>query len=54
MRTVAFRSSSAVFVLFFGVALLEAIRHGDWLIAAIFLALGILSMRADAKQTTTP
>ena len=52
MRRLSFGSNSAVFVLFFGVALIEAIRHGDWMIAAIFLALGILSMRGDATKET--
>ena len=54
MRAVRFGSNSAVFVLFFGVALIEAIRHEDWVFAVIFLALGMLSMRGDAKQATTP
>ena len=54
MRALRFGTNSAVFVLFFGVALFEALRHGDWLIAAVFLALGLLSMRGDAKQPATP
>ena len=37
----------AVFVLFFGVALIEAARHGDWLIVAVFVALGILFLRSE-------
>ncbi|MBX4215539.1 hypothetical protein KW797_01175 [Candidatus Parcubacteria bacterium] len=37
----------AVFVLFFGISLIEALQKGDWLLAALFLALGGLSLRAD-------
>jgi len=54
MRALRFGSNSAVFVLFFGVALLEALRHADWVFALIFLALGIMSVRSDTKQPTTP
>jgi purine-cytosine permease-like protein len=37
----------AVFVIFFGIALIEALQRGSWLEAALFLALGALSLRAD-------
>lgn len=37
----------AVFVLFFGLALVEALKNGNWLEAALFAGLGILSLRAD-------
>lgn len=37
----------AVFVLFFGVALLEAIQRNNWIEAGLFLALGLLFLRAD-------
>lgn len=36
-----------VFILFFGIALFEAIQGNNWLGAILFLALGILSLRAD-------
>ncbi len=36
-----------VFVLFFGIALVEAIQKSNWIGAVLFLALGILSLRAD-------
>jgi hypothetical protein len=43
-------SNLAVFIIFFGIALIEAIQKGNWLEAALFLALGALSLRADFSQ----
>jgi hypothetical protein len=40
-----------VFILFFGGALFEALRHGDWLMATIFVALGLLFLRAEYKRS---
>jgi len=37
----------AVFIIFFGIALIEAVQQQNWLGAALFLALGALSLRAD-------
>jgi len=43
-------TSIAVFALFFGLALIEALQRGNWLEAAIFLALGALSLWADFSK----
>lgn len=40
----------AVFVIFFGIALIEAIQKSNWLEAALFAALGVLSLRADFSK----
>jgi hypothetical protein len=40
----------AVFLLFFGIALVEAIKKQNWLEAALFLALGIVSLLADIRK----
>ena len=40
----------AVFVIFFGIALIEAVQNENWLEAALFLALGVLSLRADFSK----
>jgi hypothetical protein len=37
----------AVFVLFFGIALVEALQKGNWLEAVLFGGLGLLSLWAD-------
>ena len=37
----------AVFIIFFGIALIEAFQKLDWLLAILFLALGIISLFAD-------
>ena len=40
----------AVFIIFFGIALIEALQKQNWLEAALFLALGVLSFWADFKK----
>lgn len=40
----------AVFVIFFGIALIEAIQKSNWLEAGLFLALGFLSLWADFSK----
>jgi len=40
----------AVFLLFFGIALIEAIKKQNWLEAALFLVLGIFSLLVDIRK----
>ncbi len=40
----------AVFALFFGLALIEALERSNWIAAILFLALGIMSLWADLKK----
>ncbi len=40
----------AVFIIFFGIALVEAIQRKNWLSAGLFLALGIMSLWADFRK----
>lgn len=49
MKNIPF-SNLTVFIIFFGIALVEALQQGSWIQAALFLALGILSLRADFSQ----
>ncbi len=37
----------AVFIIFFGIALIEAFQKQNWLEAALFVLLGLLFVRAD-------
>ncbi len=46
MKDISFMNLT-VFILFFGIALVEAIQKSNWIEAILFLALGILSLRAD-------
>lgn len=39
-----------VFLIFFGIALIEAVQHQRWLEGALFLALGLMSLWADLKK----
>lgn len=43
-------SNLAVFVLFFGIALIEAFQKQNWLEAALFAALGLVSLWADVRK----
>lgn len=49
MKNVRF-ANLTVFVLFFGIALIEALQKQNWLEAALFFALGALSLRADFQK----
>lgn len=40
----------AVFVLFFGIALIEAVQKQNWLEAALFAVLGVISLWADFRK----
>ncbi|KKR23812.1 MAG: hypothetical protein UT53_C0007G0030 [Candidatus Yanofskybacteria bacterium GW2011_GWD2_39_48] len=40
----------AVFIIFFGVALFEALRGHNWLEALIFLILGVISLWVDVSE----
>ena len=40
----------AVFVLFFGIALIEAVQKQSYIEAALFFALGVLSLWVDLKR----
>jgi hypothetical protein len=39
-----------VFILFFGLALVEALKNQNWLEAGLFAALGIVSLWADIRK----
>lgn len=40
----------AVFIIFFGIALIEALQKGNWIEAGLFLTLGVLFLRADFQR----
>lgn len=40
----------AIFILFFGIALIEALQKHNWLEAILFFMLGVLSLWADFKK----
>jgi len=50
MKNIKF-ASITVFIIFFGIALIEALQRKSWLAAALFLALGVLSLWADFRKT---
>jgi hypothetical protein len=49
MKNIRF-TNLAVFIIFFGIALIEAFQQHNLLEAALFLALGVLSLWVDIKK----
>jgi len=49
MQNIKF-TNLAVFIIFFGIALIEAVQKGNWAEAGLFLALGVLSLWADFQK----
>ena len=47
MMSIKFGANFTVFVLFFGVAMLEAFQTRNWLKAGFWLAIGIAFLAAD-------
>ncbi|HEY9384707.1 MAG TPA: hypothetical protein VIP80_14440 [Gemmatimonadales bacterium] len=44
------RTNFTIFILFFGIALLDAIRGGHWLRILFWLAIGAVFFLADRRQ----
>ena len=49
MKNIKF-ANVAVFVLFFGIALIEAVQKSNWAEAGLFLCLGLLSFWVDFRK----
>ncbi len=49
MKTPTF-TNLTVFIIFFGIDLVEAFQKQNWLEATLFLALGVISLVADIKR----
>lgn len=47
MRKIKFGSGFTIFLLFFGVALMEALQTNNWIKALFWLAIGIVFLAAD-------
>ena len=52
MNKVKITAGVTIFILFFGLALVEAFEKRNWLEAGIFLLLGIVFFLADRKKST--
>lgn len=46
-------TNAAVFFLFFGMALLEAFREGNWIKATLWLAIGVVFLLGDNIKPKT-
>ena len=52
MKRIRISTNVAVFLLFFGVAMLEAFQTKNWLKAAFWVAIGIVFLVADNIRKT--
>jgi hypothetical protein len=50
LRAVTPGANVTIFLLFFGISLLDAVRLHDWLRALLWLALGLVFLHADALK----
>lgn len=50
MKNFKIGANFAVFVLFFGLAILEAFKNQNWLESALFALLGLIFLWADSKK----
>lgn len=49
MKNIKF-TNITVFILFFGIALIEALQKQNWIEAILFMVLGVISLWADFKK----
>ena len=48
---IRFGTNFAIFILFFGVALLDALQEAAWARAALWLAIGFVFLIADGRRS---
>lgn len=48
------RTNLTIFALFFGIALLDAVRGGNWLRVAFWLAIAAVFLLADRRNRAAP
>jgi hypothetical protein len=50
MRKITLGTNVTVFLLFFGISLLDAVQSHDWLRALLWFAIGLVFLRADSLK----
>jgi hypothetical protein len=50
MRSLTLGTNVTIFLLFFGLSLIEALETRNWLKAAFWIAIGLVFLRADALR----
>jgi hypothetical protein len=53
MHRLRLEASFTVFLLFFGAAMLDAIRHQEWLMTLLYLVLALLFLQAGGLRRST-
>jgi hypothetical protein len=53
MKNIRLGSNFTVFVLFFGIATLEAFQSRNWAKAALWVAIGLVFLIADNRKSET-
>lgn len=46
-------SGFTVFVVFFGVAMIDAFRHGEWTMSVVYIGLALLFLRSAWRRSAT-
>jgi hypothetical protein len=54
MRKIGIRSNFTIFLLFFGVATLEAFQTQNWIKAAFWVAIGLVFLMVDSPPQRMP
>lgn len=52
MKKIKLGQGATVFILFFGVAMLEAFRNGNWVASLFWIAVGAAFLAADNLKRT--
>ncbi len=52
MKKIKLGSGFAIFLVFFGISLLEAFKNQNWLMAAFWLGMGMLFLVGDNMKST--
>jgi len=50
MKKVRFSTNFTIFILFFGLGLIEAFKKGEWLEGFFWIAIGVVFLAADSLE----
>ncbi len=53
MKKIRFSTNFTIFILFFGLGLIEAFQKGEWLTGLFWIAIGLLFLAADSVKRTS-
>ena len=53
LKRIRFSTNFTIFVLFFGMGLIEALQKAEWLTGLFWIAIGLLFLAADSVKRTS-